>query len=224
MKILTFDTSTDTMYITISEDGNVELFKTIKSTKNQYNSAFLIPAIIELLKEKNLTMDNIDAVGVNLGPGSFTGIRVSATVARVIGQNLNIPIVGIPSLQVYSLLNNTQKNCLCLLDAKKGKAYLGIYTTEGDEIQAPEAVDYDKALEIAKSEDYFIISDKIMQEKLKNSGLESLNLNEIEHNFGIELAKLTCRKLKNEDRDKFGWYNLKPLYIQPPPVTMPKAK
>ena len=72
--------------------------KIVTNTDNKYHSAFLISTIKELLKANNLTPQDIDAIGTNIGPGSFTGIRACTTVARMFAQQLDIPAVGISSL------------------------------------------------------------------------------------------------------------------------------
>lgn len=220
MRTLTIDTSLDKMFVTIGNNGQVDLSRTVENTAQRYHSALLIPVIIELLQKKGLTMQDIDAVGVNIGPGSFTGIRASATVARVIGQQLDIPVVGVSSLQIFSLLNDTDKNSICLLDAKKGKAYTGIFSPEGEIIQEPVALEYEQVFENIRNNDFYIIADNVMTEKLKSNEFECINLKDVVFNFGIYLADLTYRHLKTGN--EFKWYNLKPLYIQPPPITMPK--
>jgi len=221
MKILTFDTSTETMYVTISNNSDVLANKIIETTERSYNSAHLIPVIIELLQSLNLTMQDIEAIGVNIGPGSFTGIRASATVAKVMAQQLDIPVVGVSSMEIYSLLNTSQKQAICLLDARRDKAYMAVYGNEGNMILEPHAVEYEKAVEYAKSNDFFIICDKKMSEVLKESEVECLNLSEIKKNLGIFLAKLTYKYLNT---NSFKWHDLKPLYIQPPPISMSKSK
>jgi len=182
----------------------------------------LIPTIIELLREKELTMRDINGIGVNVGPGSFTGIRASTTVARIMAQHLDIPAIGVSSLEIISLVNNTNKDALCLLDARKGKAYAGIYTYDGSVIQAPTALEYNEIIELAGNNDFFIIADKIMSEKLKIEGIECLNFQEKSYNFGINLAKLAFKHLQR-GQNEHKWFDLKPLYIQPPPVAKPAS-
>ncbi|OGH95052.1 MAG: tRNA (adenosine(37)-N6)-threonylcarbamoyltransferase complex dimerization subunit type 1 TsaB [Candidatus Melainabacteria bacterium GWA2_34_9] len=225
MKILTFDTSTETMYVTIDNDSDVEAYKIIETTEKSYNSAHLIPVIIELLQGQNLTLQNIKAIGVNIGPGSFTGIRASATVAKVMAQQLDIPVVGVSSLEIYSLLNNTEKDSLVLLDARRGKAYIAVYGQDGNIILEPQAIEYENAVEYAKNNDLFIISDKKMSEGLNEAGLKCLNLSEVKENFGLFLAKSTYKHLSSQKQaDSFKWPNLNPLYIQPPPISTAKSK
>lgn len=219
MKILTFDTSTETMYVTLGNDSDVEAYKIIETTEKSYNSAHLIPVIIELLQNQNLTMENIEAIGVNVGPGSFTGIRASATVAKVMAQQLDIPVVGVSSMEIYSLLNKTDKDSLCLLDARREKAYMAVYGKNNTE---PYAIEYENAIEYAKNNNFFIISDKKMSEILKESGLETLNLFEVKENLGLFLTKLTYKYLQQSN--PFKWHDLKPLYIQPPPISAAKSK
>lgn len=222
MKILTIDTSLNKMFITISEDGNILVSRIVENTKERYHSALMIPTIIELLKKLDLTMQNIEAIGVNIGPGSFTGIRASATVARTIGQHLKIPIVGVPSLEVISLLNTTSKNSAVVLDARKGKAYFAVYMPNTEVIVEPQAMEYEKVFDYLKENDLFVISDKTMTEKLKDQDIPSIMLEEQTYNFGEALAKLTSKHLE-EGGKSYEWFNLKPLYIQPPPISMPKV-
>ena len=100
MKILTFDTSLNKTYITYGEDEKIIISKAIKSSDEKYHSAYLVPEIINILKEQNITMQNIDAIGINEGPGSFTGIRICTVIARVAAQQLNINVVPVPSLEI----------------------------------------------------------------------------------------------------------------------------
>jgi tRNA threonylcarbamoyl adenosine modification protein YeaZ len=127
MYLLTFDTSLNRTYITLSRDEKILVFQIIGSENGIYHSEFLISAVDKILKDNSLEMKDINAVATNIGPGSFTGIRTCNTVARVMGQQLGIDVVGVCSLEIISLLNKTQKKrfvlwmrekqsvCCCLL-------------------------------------------------------------------------------------------------------------
>jgi len=216
MKILTFDACREKMYVTLSEDGIVSESRIIKNTKDKYNSAFLIPTIIELLKSKKMEVKDIDTLGVNIGPGSFTGVRAALTVAKVLQQQLNIKALGIPSLEIYSLLNKTCKPTLCLLDAKRGMSYAGIYKSKKN-IKEPCLISIQEAQNLAKSDDFFIISDTFLAKILEtDKELNPLNLDSVDADFGKFLAELTFENA-NTLRP------LTPLYIQSPPITPSKS-
>ena len=178
MNILVFDTSTNILYATLGDEKGIVDTRIIPSTEQNYNSAFLISTIVDILKKSDLQSDDISAIGVNIGPGSFTGLRAAITTARVMGQQLNIPVFGTASLQVYSMLNKTDRKSLCIMDARRGKAYVSIYAQDNEPILEPCAIEYDKAIEICKEEDYFIISDDRMVKTLSENGLEYIKIQE----------------------------------------------
>ena len=119
MKILVFDTCLDKMYVTLSEDDKILSSEVVTNKDNKYHSAFLISTIKDVLKKNNLSPKDIDAIGTNIGPGSFTGIRACTTVARMIAQQLNLPAVGVSSLEILSKINPTDKPTMVALDARK---------------------------------------------------------------------------------------------------------
>ncbi|MEI7475052.1 MAG: tRNA (adenosine(37)-N6)-threonylcarbamoyltransferase complex dimerization subunit type 1 TsaB [bacterium] len=222
MKILSIDTSANTTYICLSENENILESVIMESLKNNYSTAKLVPSILKVLKNNNLTAQDLNAIAVNIGPGSFTGIRVGITVARTMGQALNIPVIGLPSLKILSTLNKTDKKALILLDARKGKTYRGVYTQENHTELCPEAIEYEQGINLAKENDYFVITDKTMKSMFSELNTEAVDISEIKHDFGIELSKLALIHLKSKPHEELAWFKLKPLYIQPPPISMPK--
>lgn len=216
MKLLTIDSTLNRLYLSIG-DANFFESKIIESDQKKYHSAYIASGVVELLKNHNLEVKNLDAVAVNIGPGSFTGIRVGMTFARVVAQAHNLKTVGISSLEVLSVLNKSKKPALVLMDARKGKAYAGIF---GSEQLEPCALELENALEFAQSDQYCVIADKNMTKLLLENDIMALNYEESKEDLGKCLFDLAQTKLKT--KDDFNWAKLKPLYIQPPPISMPK--
>lgn len=204
MNILVFDTCLDKMYVAIAQDDKILSSKIVTNKDNKYHSAFLISTIKEMLKENGLTPKDIDAIGTNVGPRSFTGIRACTTVARIMAQQLNLPAAGVSSLEILAKLNKTSNPTIVALDARKNSAYLYL----NGEIQG--AVQLDKVKEILEKGDYNLITDDKLQNILGGTSYQSE-----EHNLGEILAHLAYEKLKNSS---CKWQELKPLYIQPPPM------
>ena len=201
MNILTFDTATDIMHVVLGNEAEITDSRIIKTTEQHYNSAFLVSTIADIVKNNLLSMQDINLIGVNIGPGSFTGLRASVTVARVIAQQLGISAVGVPSMQIYSMLNTTDKKSFCLMDARRGMAFVGIYDENSEPVLEPCIMETEKALAMAKEADYFLITDDCIKD---DTNAEK---------FGEFLWKLTVKNNKNS-----SWESLKPLYIQTPPV------
>lgn len=221
MNILTFDTSFDKTYVTLGRDEKVLKNVVVNSTEHEYHSVFLIPEIIKVLKAENLTMQDISAFGINAGPGSFTGIRICNTVARVAAQQLDAMLVPVSSLHIISRLAGNGKNVLVLTNARKNKAYAGIYNGF-DEIKAPFAVNLDDIDELLSNFDGEILTDSFMKAFLDEKFVESRNFEGKNDEFGKFLYEITVEKLKNGTKDDFHWAKAKPQYVQPPSITISK--
>lgn len=212
--ILAFDTCLDKMYVALCKNGNIES-KIIETTKEHYHSAFLISTIRDVLIENELTPNDINVIATNIGPGSFTGIRACVTVARVFSQGIdNIKTIGVSSLEILSRLNDTDKQTLVALDARKEMAYLAIY--EGSKtILAPQTILLEDLNTMIAKNDYYIITDDKLEPIL--GGFSYQNTDKDLGKFLIQIvqAKLVAGVDTN-------WRKLHPLYIQPPPITVKK--
>ncbi len=128
-KLLAFDTSTETMFIAVTEGKQTWQHTAEGGAKT---SAVLIPAIMALLKEADLTLQQLDAIVFGRGPGSFTGLRTACSVA----QGLAFGAGGIPVLPIDTLLavaeearfNSEVTQIQAVLDARMGEVYAASYT------------------------------------------------------------------------------------------------
>lgn len=204
MKILAFDTCLDKMYVTLAQDDKILESKIVTNQDNKYHSAFLISTIRDILHENNIEQKDLDAIGTNVGPGSFTGIRACTTVARMMAQQLDIKACGISSLEILEQINPTQKPTMVALDARKNSAYL-LYNGK-----IHGAVQLEEIKNLLTEKDYYLITDDKLQKELGG-----ISYQQEEYQLGEILAKLAFEKLKMQE---CKWQELKPLYIQPPPM------
>ena len=204
MKILVFDTCLDKMYVTLAQDDKILESKIVTNQDNKYHSAFLISTIRDILHENNIEPKDLDAIGTNVGPGSFTGIRACTTVARMMAQQLDIKACGISSLEILEQINPTQKPTMVALDARKNSAYL-LYNGK-----IHGAVQLEEIKNLLTEKDYYLITDDKLQKELGG-----ISYQQEEYQLGEILAKLAFEKLKMQE---CKWQELKPLYIQPPPM------
>ena len=204
MKILAFVTCLDKMYVTLAQDDKILESKIVTNQDNKYHSAFLISTIRDILHENNIEPKDLDAIGTNVGPGSFTGIRACTTVARMMAQQLDIKACGISSLEILEQINPTQKPTMVALDARKNSAYL-LYNGK-----IHGAVQLEEIKNLLTEKDYYLITDDKLQKELGG-----ISYQQEEYQLGEILAKLAFEKLKMQE---CKWQELKPLYIQPPPM------
>lgn len=202
MIILAFDTCFDKMYVVLKKDGEILASEVVENSGEKYHSAFLISTLQEILSKNNIMPADVDLIAINIGPGSFTGIRACTTVARVMAQQLNCKVIGVSSLEILSKL--AAKNPLVALDARKNMAYLWL----DNEVKG--AIPLEKVQELVKSGDYEVITDDKLQQLLGGKSYQQGH-----YPLGEILAELAGEKIKAASGN---WGELLPLYIQPPPM------
>ncbi len=99
--ILAFDTSAAHCAAALLSNGQVLAVITEEMTRGQAER--LVPILEELLVEAGTTWGDITAIGVGVGPGNFTGIRLSVSAARGLALSLNIPTFGIETFSAIAL-------------------------------------------------------------------------------------------------------------------------
>lgn len=93
----------------------------------QRQSEFLIQEIDNLLAKTALNRSDIDEVIVSKGPGSYTGVRVAMTVAKVMAFALKKPLYLVSSLEVYKA---KEGRSVCLMNARSKRSYIGVYSQD----------------------------------------------------------------------------------------------
>ena len=130
MKILAFDTSNKPLSVAVVEDGKV--LAHFESTEQKTHSITILPDIKKALAKSNLTVDDIDLIAVAKGPGSYTGVRIAVTVAKVLADTLSKKLVGVSSLELLAADGDKAHILVPLMDARNDNAFAGVYQNSRD--------------------------------------------------------------------------------------------
>ncbi len=126
MKLLGIETSTRAGSVAIV-DGEEIIAEYTLNIKETHTSR-LMPMIDHIFKNAHLTVREMDAVAVSLGPGSFTGLRIGLATAKGLCLALRKPLVGISTLNAFARNICWTSHLICpLLDARKGEVYAALY-------------------------------------------------------------------------------------------------
>ena len=133
--LLNIDTATDQASVCLSL--NTDLIQEIKSADQKNHGSFLQPSIQQILQQNNLTIQQIDAVTVTHGPGSYTGLRVGLASAKGICYALQKPLITINTLEVMAwatrwhvsknLVLNTAYQICPMIDARRMEVFTATY-------------------------------------------------------------------------------------------------
>lgn len=154
--ILSIDTATDKGIICLSEDGKV--ISVLENDNQKDHAAWIQTAINTLLQKQGVAMNELQAVAVTAGPGSYTGLRVGMATAKGLCFALQIPLITINTLQVMAHAAITQLGsmdnatshmppplCYCpMIDARRMEVFTAVYDGSLQEIIAPKAMILDE--------------------------------------------------------------------------------
>lgn len=121
---LFIDTSLEDVSIALIKEG--KLLSKINNNIPGQHSIYVTKYIEDILKENDLSPKSVDEIIIVNGPGSFTGIRIGVTIAKIFAYLQNIRIVSITSL-IAKIIGQHSKYILSKIDAKHDNYYIGLY-------------------------------------------------------------------------------------------------
>lgn len=122
MVAMLLDSSNTCLSVGFMKDDALLCFTSYESWQTQ--SENMIPEIDKLMKEHHLSRNDISSIIVSVGPGSYTGVRIAMTIAKVTALALQIPVYTVSSLRV---LKDNDKPSICVINARSGRSYFGVY-------------------------------------------------------------------------------------------------
>ena len=121
MYTLGIDTSHQFLLVALIKDD--ELVEGVQLDCFKHQSEYLVPEVDKLLRKHDLDASDIDSYVVAKGPGSYTGVRIGMTLAKVAGSLMNKEVYTLSTLQLYAGLDD----CYVNMDARAKRVYVGKY-------------------------------------------------------------------------------------------------
>lgn len=225
MYILAIETTGAFASVALSEDGNI--IGHVRGHDRFSHLQNLMIQVDSVIKENKLSLDDINAIAVSKGPGSFTGIRIGVSSARALSQVIGIPCIAVPTLEALAYrafeyedgcIDNT---LICpILDARRSQIYGGGYIIKDKEVKeviagAPYSIEdfmtktagYDRILLFGDGYDSY---EKQIKE-MGRSGVQAAP-ESIRYQDAVSVARLGKKMF---DKGKYvGYLELKPDYMR----------
>ncbi len=211
MKTFYLDTSSSYLFAGISVDKKIK--NEVKLKLDKELSSFTLPQIKELFTSCNMDPKDIDKIMVVNGPGSFTGIRIGVTIAKIYAYSMKKKIVPLSSLKAMAILKDTSYDYIVpMIDARRGYVFGAIYDKEGTAILKEQYIKR-SALEVAMDDlpgkSVIVSNDSFDTEKevlpynadieeiiCRYEDLEGINPHAVEPNY-LKLTEAEENKQKN---------------------------
>ena len=134
---LNIEKSSEICSVCISKTGEVKDFR---EDRNKNSHARVLTLLIdELLKSNSIKYNELDAVAVSAGPGSYTGLRIGVTTAKGLCYSLNKPLLLISTLEALTVgirqkVSEENFFAMPVIDARRNDVYTALYSSDGKEI------------------------------------------------------------------------------------------
>ncbi|MGY3480475.1 MULTISPECIES: tRNA (adenosine(37)-N6)-threonylcarbamoyltransferase complex dimerization subunit type 1 TsaB [Staphylococcus] len=133
MIYLLIDTSNQPLSVAVMQ--NNEILAEINTNVKQNHSTQLMPAIQQLINKSEIAKEEINAIIVAQGPGSYTGLRIGVTVAKTLAYALNAELYGVSSLKALAAtVQDDERLLVPIFDARREAVYTGIYQYNGNQL------------------------------------------------------------------------------------------
>lgn len=188
---LILDTSSKNLVVGIANE------KVLKKTQYyawQRQSEMTVQEINKLMKELEITFDDISEVVLTIGPGSYTGVRIAFTIGKIIALVKKIPIIQMSSLNA---LAGSEGRVMSVIDARGKRCYVGFYEN-GISVEKDGIMKNDEIIEYAKNNNY------ILTGEVGVLGLEEKEVDLVTNMY--EVSKLIEKT--------YNVHEVKPIYLK----------
>jgi len=211
--ILCLETSTTNCSVALSKEGQIVTFKEDYNTK--YSHAERLHQYIDfVIAEAGIDFNDLDAIAVSKGPGSYTGLRIGVSAAKGLCYGLGIPLIAINTLYILALQVTIEEGFVVpMIDARRMEVYAAIFSENHTQIRLTKAeilseTSYEKYLQ--KNKVYFIGNGVTKFEEIcshKNAAFIPKKLPSAK-----QMVKVSYSKLLNNEFENVSYFE--PYYLK----------
>lgn len=224
--ILQIETATTVCSVALAHNGEVVAFKQLD--ERNIHAEIITLFIDELLSSAKMLYNDLDAIAVSSGPGSYTGLRIGVSTAKGLCFALDKPLIAIETLasMAYGIIaagNIDKDTLLCpMIDARRMEVYTAIFDAAGNVIKptAAEIIDENSFNELLQNNKVLFFGDGA--EKCRESLSKNLNAQFISGftNSATHLTQKAAKKFANKDFEDVAYFE--PYYLKDFLVTQKK--
>ena len=222
MKALAIDSASPVInFVAINNEKKAEISLDI----GMHQSEMILPSIEQVLSYVDLKPENLDFTALCLGPGTFTGLRLSFAALKAFTVSHNIPVYAIPSLEAYAYPYLMWRGAVVpVIDAKKDRFYASIYRT-GSENVSPMDATLEEILSFVDTEENILVVGPDAELFAENAlamkpNLSITTFNHTSKSCGLALLEL-ANKMHSTGAKPLEEYE-GPVYIRPSEAELSK--
>lgn len=159
MLTLCIDTAYKYLTVALIENEKIVDSISLECFKKQSEEVFVY--LDDLFKRSHINKNDIDSMCISKGPGSYTGVRIAMTIAKVLCEVKSLKLYTISTLRLYA---GNKKNTMVVMDARANRAYIGVYDEDKCLL-----IDQAKPLDEIDIKDYNVVLDGSLVGKIDSN-------------------------------------------------------
>ena len=218
--ILNIETATKNCSVALAKEGKTILCKEI--AEEGYSHAERLHVFIEeIIKEAGISLNDLSAIAVSQGPGSYTGLRIGVSAAKGLCFALGIPLIAVDTLQVLaSQVNVTEGLIIPMIDARRMEVYSAIFNPKFDKKREILAEIIDQNSFSDTGEKLYFVGDCAEKCKAILTKENHVFLEDIKYPSAKEMSVLSFEKFKINDTVDVAYFE--PYYLKDFMITSSK--
>ena len=224
MPILALDTATMVSSVALADEKKIMAELTLQTKLT--HSETLMPHVQQIMEMADVKREDLEAIAVSIGPGSFTGLRIGLAAAKTMAYAFNIPLIGVSTMEAlawhYPVPN---VNIVPLIDAQKGNVYSAVYRWNNEkeameEIEEVAVYGFDEIIEKLgnSNETCILLGDMAVKKALAKKAKGELPANVMVapiHTIMPRAATVAVAGLKKLANNEIGSVmDMEPIYIR----------
>lgn len=162
MNVLALDTAMNGCAVAVWSVGSQAGIAEV-APMSRGHAEVLVPLVQAVLTQAHLDFSDMDMIATTVGPGAFTGLRIGLSASRALGLALEIPVIGMTTLEVlaaaYFQDSHNQRNLLVLIESKRSDFYGQLFSASGSILSEPFALSASVIAELYLGEGIAVIGD-----------------------------------------------------------------
>ena len=210
--ILNIETATKNCSVSLAKDGQTIALKEL-ATENFSHAEKLHVFIDEVLSQAKVTLQDLSAVAVSKGPGSYTGLRIGVSSVKGFCYALNIPMIAVDTLTSLAHQINVESGIIIpMIDARRMEVYSAFFNSKWEEIRETQAEVIDENSYTEISEVIHLVGDGALKLKEILTDEKFIFHDNVVFPSANEMSKLSFEKYKKSDFVDVAYFE--PFYLK----------
>ncbi len=210
--ILNIETATKNCSVALAKDGKTVFCKEL--SEQGYSHAELLHVFIEeIIKEANITFQDLHAIAISKGPGSYTGLRIGVSSAKGLCYALGIPLIAIDTLTILAHQIKVENGLIIpMIDARRMEVYSAIFNSDAEKIREVQAEILTEESFASYNETLHFIGDSSEKAKSLLTNSNFIFYDTVVFPSANEMSILSYKKYQNQDFEDVAYFE--PYYLK----------